>query len=432
MPDPIDPSRPRRIAIVGGGISGLGAAHHLAGRGCEIVLFEAERRLGGHARTVLAGRDGTVPVDTGFIVFNRATYPNLIALFEELDVPIAPSDMSFGASIRGGRLEYGLRDLRAVFTQKRNLCDPRFLRMIRDVLRFNAQAADMVGDDPDLGELLRRLRTGPWFRDFYLLPLSGAIWSSPARRILQFPARALIRFFQNHHLLSHTGQHRWYTVRGGSVEYVRRLEAALRRRGVTVRTGASVTAIRRSAQGPEVHCAGGLPERFDEVILATHSDDALRLLADPAPQVGAALRAIAYQPNRAVLHRDPSVMPIRRGAWASWNYAETAEGTADRIDLTYWMNSLQPLPRDDPLFVTLNGNRRIREDLIHDEVEFRHPVFTRAALAAQETLRAANGTGGTWLCGAWMRNGFHEDGLASGLDVARAVAAPPARAIAAE
>ncbi len=413
------PSGPRRVAIIGGGISGLAAAWLLKDS-AQVVLYEAEPRLGGHARTVTAGKRGDQPVDTGFIVFNRANYPHLVSMFEALDVPVAASDMTFGASFDAGRFEYGLRDLRSVFAQPRNACDPRFLGMIRDILRFNARALAMAKeDDQPLGALLDRLGTGAWFRDRYLLPLSGAIWSTPSEAILDFPARALLRFFDNHALLHHSGQHRWLTVRGGSVEYVRRLEAALTRAGVDLRPGTPVRAIRRHAHGVEI-AAGGAVELADEVILATHSDDALALLADPSRCEAEGLGAVRYQPNRAVLHADPSVMPRRRRVWSSWNYREPAS-RLERIDLTYWMNSLQPIPADDPVFVTLNPTRAIREEAIYDETVFRHPVYDLAAERGRQRLRATNGTRRTWFCGAWMRDGFHEDGYASAVDVVEAL-----------
>lgn len=416
-------SATRRIAIIGGGISGMGAAH-LLGKAHSVVLFEAERRLGGHARTVLAGKRGDQPVDTGFIVFNYANYPHLAQLFAELDVPVVKSDMSFGASLRGGALEYGLRDVRAVFAQKRNIANPAYLRMLRDVFRFNARAL-RVACDPSMtvAEFLRVLGTGDWFRDYYLLPLSGAIWSSPPQGILDFPARAMIEFFNNHALLSHTGQHQWYTVNGGSAQYVSRLQNSLAASGVDIRLGAAVQAVRRTPGGAVVKARGAGWEPFDEVVLATHADDSLRLLSDADAHERAALAAVEYQPNQAVLHADSRLMPKRRACWSSWVYTETVAETSDRIDLTYWMNSLQPIPMDDPLFVTLNSTRAIRDELIHDAVTFRHPVYTPEALRAQELIGAANGANQTWFCGAWMKNGFHEDGLASAVDVARAMRA---------
>ncbi|EPX83365.1 NAD(P)/FAD-dependent oxidoreductase [Salipiger mucosus] len=420
---PLDPhsTTPRSIAVIGGGISGMGAALML-GDDHRVTLYEAEPRLGGHARTLMAGKRGDQPVDTGFIVFNRANYPHMVSLFERLEVPIAASDMSFSASLRGGEMEYGLQNLAALFAQRRNAVNPRFLRMIRDILRFNARAVEESRDPTlTLGDFLERLGTGPWFRDYYLLPLSGAIWSTPTEKILDFPAQALVRFFDNHALLHHTGQHQWYTVRGGSVQYVTRMTEALRAQGADLRTGAPIAGVRRTVSGVEVRAEGGEWEHYDEVVFATHSDDTLRLLSDATPSESAALGKIRYQPNRVVLHADPRMMPRRRACWSSWNYTEDARKEMNAIDLTYWMNRLQPIPQDDPLFVTLNSTREIREDLIHDETTMRHPVYDMGALEGQAEVRAMNGRAGTWFCGAWMRNGFHEDGLASAVEVAEAL-----------
>ncbi len=415
------PLAPRRVAIVGGGISGLAAAWCLRDE-AHVTLYEAAPRLGGHARTVTAGRNGDQPVDTGFIVFNRVNYPHMCAMFAELGVPVTDSSMSFGASFGQGRFEYGLRNMGALFARRRNACDPRFLRMLRDIFRFNARARDLAErEDLALGDFLDRLGTGAWFRDRYLLPLSGAIWSTPAAGILDFPARALVRFFDNHALLHHSGQHQWLTVEGGSVEYVRRLRDALSRAGVDLRPGTPVRSVRRHAEGVEI-MAGGEVEHADEVILATHSDDALSLLSDPSETERQALSSIRYQPNRAVLHADPSVMPTRRAVWSSWNYCEP-ERPGQAISLTYWMNSLQPIPESDPHFVTLNPTRPIAEELTYDETTFRHPVYDLAAEAGRERIRALNGTRRTWFCGAWMRDGFHEDGFASAVDVVRAMGA---------
>lgn len=413
----------RRIAVIGGGISGLGAARLLS-RDHSVTLFEANSRLGGHARTIVAGKRGDQPVDTGFIVFNYANYPLLTQMFDELDVPVTKSDMSFGASVRGGRLEYGLTNLRSVFAQLRNAADPRFLRMLRDVMRFNARALE-TSKTPGMtiGGLLDALGTGDWFRDYYLLPLSGAIWSTPKQKILDFPAEAMIRFFENHALLSHTGQHQWYTVEGGSREYVTRVETALRNSGAELRLGCPVQSVRRTMTGPEVRTEGHGWEAFDEVILATHSDDSLALLADPTVDEQSALSNIRYQPNTVTLHADPAVMPSNRRAWASWNYREAQGQVGDALDLTYWMNRLQPIPQDDPMFVTLNATRKIDPALIYDEVTLRHPVYDTEAFAAQKDIARINGDRNTWYCGAWRRNGFHEDGLASAVDVVEALTA---------
>ncbi|PWK59749.1 NAD(P)/FAD-dependent oxidoreductase [Roseicyclus mahoneyensis] len=421
---------PKRIAVIGAGISGMAAAYHLADTH-KITLFEAEGRLGGHARTIVAGKRGDQPVDTGFIVFNHVNYPHLTRLFAELDVPVAKSDMSFAASIGGGQIEYGLRSLSALFAQKSNLARPGFLRMVRDLMRFNAQAEVLATDATiTIGALMDEMRMGRWFRDYYLTPISGAIWSTPKEEIMDFPAQALVRFFRNHHLLQASGQHQWWTVRGGSIEYVKRLEAAMRAKGVEIRLSAPIAAVKRGAAGVEIQREGHW-EQFDEVVFATHSDDSLRMLADPTPAEAAALGAVRYQPNTAVLHADPRAMPKRRVTWSSWNYTERPGFEGGPIDLTYWMNCLQPIPEDDPLFVTLNSRAPIDTRLIYDTAEFRHPVYDLPALAAQGTIRAMNGDNNTWFCGAWMKNGFHEDGYGSAMDVVEGMAARDGAAVAA-
>lgn len=433
MPFEYGAAAPKKIAIIGAGISGMGAAHMLAGDH-HVTLFEAEPRLGGHARTIIAGKRGDQPVDTGFIVFNYANYPHLAALFDELGVPVVKSNMSFGASISGGKLEYGLASLAAVFAQKRNMADPRFLKMLRDITKFNAKGLDLAKAHPDLtiGEFLRKLRTGEWFYNYYLGPLSGAIWSTPTEQILDFPAYAMMDFFDNHALLAYSGQHQWYTVQGGSIEYVRRLEASLKRKGVELKLGAPIEGVRRPGIGVEVKAYGAEWEAFDEVVFATHSDDSLRMLSDAHPDETRALGKIAYQPNDIILHADEAVMPKRKLCWSSWIYSEDAHKTNDRIDLTYWMNNLQPIPHDDPHFVTLNTTRQIREELIYDQVTLRHPVYDLAALQGQREVAQMNGARNTWFCGAWMKNGFHEDGLSSAVDVVEAMRSSSALQIAAQ
>ena len=407
MPFEARASDPKKIAVIGAGISGMGAAHMLS-EDHHVTLFEAEPRLGGHARTIVAGKNGDQPVDTGFIVFNYANYPHLAQLFKSLDVPVTKSNMSFGASLDGGRIEYALATVGSIFAQKRNLVNPRFLRMLADIAKFNKHALDATRDRSlCLGAFLDQLGTGEWFRDYYLLPLTGAIWSTPTEKVMDFPAHALVQFMENHALLSVSGQHQWYTVQGGSIEYVRRLEASMTSRGVTLRLGAPIDAVRRGVTGAEVKATGAEWEQFDEVVFATHSDDTLRLLSDATGLEKSALGAIRYQPNRVVLHADASIMPKRRVCWSSWNYTESAAKE-------------------------LNTTRPIREDLIYDECTLRHPVYDLEALAAQETLRDMNGTHRTWFCGAWMKNGFHEDGLGSAVDVVEAIRARNAVAVAAE
>lgn len=420
MPFEFAPHAPLKIAVIGGGVSGMGAAYMLSA-GHHVTLFENEARLGGHARTVIAGRNGDQPVDTGFIVFNHANYPRLTAMFDALDVPVMKSDMSFGVSAGGGKVEYALSSLGSLFAQKRNVVNPNFLRMLVDILRWNARAVDAAADPSmTLAELMRRLNLGEWFQRYYLLPFSGAIWSTPLEQMLSFPAQALTRFFQNHHLLSIYGQHQWYTVKGGSIEYVRRLETAMRAQGCEIRTAAPVAGVRRLSEGVELRTKGGTWERFDRVVFGCHSDDALAMLADPSAEETALLGAIRYQPNRAVLHRDPAIMPRRKSCWGSWTYTSRDEDPMAPVGITYWMNSLQPdIARDDLILGSLNPTSQIRDELIFEETSFRHPVFDRAALEAQPRLQAIQGRRNTWYCGAYMRNGFHEDGYSSAVDVAQ-------------
>ncbi len=403
------------------------AAAHLLATDHSVVLFESENRLGGHARTVLAGKRGDQPVDTGFIVFNKVNYPNMVALFEKLDVPIVESSMSFGASIKGGWMEYGTGTNSAFVAQARNVVRPQFWRMFRDMLHFNKNALAISQGDSGpgltIGDLLDRLGTGQWFRDYYITPLSGAIWSTPTQGILDFPAQAMIRFFENHNLLGISGQHQWYTVKGGSIEYVRRLGAAMEAQGIEIRLNTRVAGVRRVDGGVFVRAEGGEWEVFDDVVMASHSDQSLAMLSDATSAERAALSAIRYQPNTAVLHCDPSVMPKRKKVWSSWVYTEPKDARTDRIDLTYWMNSLQPIPQDDPMFVTLNPNRAPRDEFIYETNTFHHPVYDLPAIKAQATIRAMNGTANTWFAGAWMHNGFHEDGLVSALDVVAGIKA---------
>ncbi|MEL6684018.1 MAG: FAD-dependent oxidoreductase [Pseudomonadota bacterium] len=432
MPFETGTAVPRKVAVIGAGISGMGAAHALA-KDHRVVLFEAETRLGGHARTRMAGKNRDLAVDTGFIVFNYANYPNLTKLFDHLDVPVIKSNMSFGASFSGGRMEYGLASMNALFAQRSNIASPKFLRMVRDILKFNAKGLEASQDETlTIGELLKKLNLSDYFRDHYLLPFSGAIWSTPKEKILDFPAYAMMRFFDNHALLSATGQHQWYTVDGGSREYVTRLGADMMQRGIDIRLGAPIDAVRRTQTGAEVKIHGADWESFDEVIFATHSDDTLRMLSDATAVEKSVLGAVRYQPNKVVLHSDTSIMPKRRQVWSSWIYSEDAQRTDTEINLTYWMNSLQPWLKGQDMMVTLNSNRPIKEELIWDEVTLRHPVYDLEAIAAQQAAAAMNGSNRTWFCGAWMKNGFHEDGLSSALDVVHALNALDHMQLAAE
>ncbi|MGR3762166.1 NAD(P)/FAD-dependent oxidoreductase [Roseobacteraceae bacterium NS-SX3] len=416
------PPQPRqRIAIVGGGISGLAAAWLLSPRH-QVTLFEAAPRLGGHARTVMAGRRGDQPVDTGFIVFNHVTYPHLTAMFRELGVPVEKSQMTFGATIGDGQIEYALHSLPGLFGQRRNLTRPAFFRMLRDILRFNAKAVQAAGSDSvTIGELVQDLKLGDWFQRYYLMPICGAIWSTPPEEIRSFPARSLVQFFLNHALLSATKDHQWWTVKGGSTEYVTRLERHLAATGCTLRPGAPVRSVQRHALGATIRLPDGETQEFDQVVMACHSDDALRLLARPTAAERSALGDLPYQDNRVILHRDPAQMPRRRACWSAWVYKADARDTNPAIGVTYWMNKLQNIPEDDPLFISLNPVSPVQEDSIYDEVTFRHPVFDRAALKAQERIAQIQGENRTWYAGAYLRHGFHEDGFVSAVRVARAL-----------
>ena len=422
----------KKIAIIGGGISGLGAAYALS-KTYQVTLYEAENRLGGHARTILSGENGQQPVNTGFIVFNYPNYPELSQLFAELNVPVAKSDMSFGASLKNGKIEYALRNFDAIFAQRKNVLNPQFMKMVWDINRFNTIGLTVADDESlTIGQFLKRLKTGDWFRDYYLLPLSGAIWSTPTEKILDFPAYAMLQFFKNHALLSRSGQHQWYTVKGGSREYVSRLENALVQKQVEIRLNTPVASVTRHTANIVIKTYSSEPQTFDEVVFATHSDDTLAILSDPSKMEERSLASIKYQNNDVVLHADVSVMPKLYKCWSSWVYTEREDKSTDKIDLTYWMNSLQPIPLNDPLFVTLNSTRNIDQNKIYDQVTMRHPVYDLGVLSAQKDISMNNGQNRTWFSGAWMKNGFHEDGLSSGLDVARSILAKHVLPVAAE
>lgn len=413
------PVTTQRIAVIGGGISGLAAAYLLAPHNA-VTVFEAALKLGGHARTVKAGMRGDQLVDTGFIVFNYTNYPHLTRMFQELDVPVAKSDMSFGASINDGTIEYGLGDLRALTAQRKNLLRPGFARMVRDILRFNALAEGLAKDESTtIGELMAALKLGDWFQRFYLMPLCGAIWSTPPNEIRNFPARALVQFFRNHALLSTSGQHQWWTVDGGSTEYVRRLEHHLRGRGVAIRTGTPVHSVARNGEQSTVHSSAGPHAPFDQVVFACHSDQALKLIAQPTPQERDALSAIRFQDNQVFLHRDVNQMPKRKAVWSSWVYKADTTKPEPSMGVTYWMNRLQNIPEGDPLFVSLNPSQTIPDHMIYDQKTFRHPVFDGPALRAQNKLKEIQGHNNTWFAGAYTRHGFHEDGFASAVRIAR-------------
>jgi uncharacterized protein len=425
----------QRIAVIGSGIAGLAAASRLtqAGRDVWVTLFEAEQRCGGHAHTVdvtlpdAQGRPVTHGVDTGFLVFNRCTYPGLCQLFDELGVETAPSEMSFSVQDRarvGRALEWSGHDLSTVFAQRRNLFSPSFLGMLRDMLRFNREATALAlnGSAEQLsgqtiGDFLDERGYGPMFRQGYLLPMIAAIWSCPARQMLAFPLGTLVHFCHNHGLLQITNRPQWYTVAGGSRQYVRKLIDSISE----VRTACPVHEVRRTPQnGIALRSAGGT-ESFDAVVLACHPDQALRILGGGASaEERQTLGAIRFQDNRAVLHTDSTLLPSQRKVWAAWNYERSPNPAQEdrQVCLHYLINQLQPLPFADPVIVSLNPVRDPREDLVLRQFSYAHPVFDQAALSAQQRLPHLQGQHNTWFCGAWTGYGFHEDGLRSGHEAA--------------
>lgn len=408
----------RRIAVIGGGISGLSAAWLLS-QAHTVTLFEADDRLGGHANTAEApGLHGAVPVDTGFIVYNEPNYPNFTALLDWLGVASRPADMALSVSLDDGAFEYSSFGALGIFAQKRNLFSARFWGMLRDVGRFYRQGPkDLAGLEAPLTSLEDYLEEKGYcqaFRDDHLLPQAAAIWSTPLSAIREYPAAALIRFFQNHGMMSVFGRGLWRTVEGGSRSYVQALKAAFHGQ---VRTGEAVAGLRRDAAGVTVQLASGGLERFDEVVIATHADTALELLEDPTPQERRLLSPFRYSKNRVVLHTDPALMPKRRRAWTSWNHIGR-RGEAGEGCVTYWMNRLQGIKDAPDLFVTLNPTKDIPPEKTIRTEAYDHPLFDAAAIAAQGELWDLQGVNRTWFCGSYFGHGFHEDGLQAGLAVA--------------
>jgi predicted NAD/FAD-binding protein len=416
-----------RTAIIGSGISGLGCAHFLH-RHDEITLFEQHDRVGGHTHTVTVPELATgraVPIDTGFMVFNYETYPQLTRLFGELKVPVKKTDMSFSVRHEDTGLEFCGSSLNHLFCQRRNLLRPSFYRMLRQIDRFNHEAVaaleDSAIDAQTLADYVRARGYGADFLDLYLVPMSSAVWSTPPAKMLQFPARTLLRFFHNHGFLGLHTQHQWWTVGGGSHEYVKRMTAPWRNR---IRTGSKVVRVRREGGGVLVTTANGATEHFDRVILASHGHESLALLADPTPGEARLLREFQYQPNTATLHTDASVMPRTKRAWSAWNYsiARDAAGAIEPMTI-YWMNRLQGVSDRENYFVSINGAGRLNPAKVLRTIAYEHPLFTLGAVRAQAEIPALNtaarGTTETYFCGAWTRYGFHEDGFLSAVNVAR-------------
>ncbi len=417
-------SQRKRIAVIGSGISGLSAAW-LLDQSADVTLFEADSRLGGHANTVsvdLPGKD-TIAVDTGFIVYNERNYPNLVALFKHLGVETTASDMSFAASISGGRLEYSGSNISGLFGQRSNLLRPRFWRMVRDVMRFYKTAPDLLHDGSlegvSLGDYLDQNNYSQSFIDDHLLPMGAAIWSTTASDMRAYPLQAFIRFFVNHGLVQLADRPQWRTVKGGSREYVSRIKAQFKG---TVVVNSQIAAVRRDGDGVKLLDRSGLMSAFDDVVIATHADQALALLGDADSDERAVLGAFEYTRNTAVLHSDINLMPKRRNVWSSWNYlSEPGSLGTEQLCVTYWMNRLQNIDDATPLFVTLNPSRPIDPAKLIRTFDYAHPLFDTKALEAQKLLWSLQGRRNTWFCGAHFGSGFHEDGLQSGLAVAEAL-----------
>lgn len=415
-----------RIAVVGSGISGTGAAWLLSQLN-TVDVYEADRVLGGHACTIDVTVDGmTFPVDAGFMVFNRRTYPNLIRFFERLGVHHKETDMSFSAQIADEQIEWSGTSLDTVFAQRKNIANPRFLRMLADVVRFSHDAERLLADASleqlTLGGLLEREGYSAGFTDWYLIPMGAAIWSTPPGKMLDYPAASFLRFCNNHGLLHISGKPTWMSVLGGSRTYVR---AAAETFSGEVHTDEPVERVERVASGVRVHTAHRA-ETYDAVILAAHAPDALALLGEGArDEERTILSAFPYQPNAVALHTDASFMPRERRAWASWNwFAEGGEMSRERLTLTYWANSLQDLPAAvRPVMETLNPHVSYAPGSVVHAMSFEHPVFSEDAIAAQRALGSVQGVGGVWFTGAWQRYGFHEDGLLSAVRVSEALGA---------
>jgi predicted NAD/FAD-binding protein len=408
-----------RIAVVGAGISGLACAWLLARRHA-VTLFEADSRLGGHTHTVdVSLGEVTHPVDTGFLVYNDRTYPQLIRMFGHLGVEAHAAEMSFSVRIGAGELEWAGTNLASVFAQRRNLVSPRFLGMLREVVRFNREATRLASSGAPLkgtlGEFLDAGGYGAALRNLYLLPMAACIWSTPSTRINRFPLRTFVEFCHNHGLLAITNRPQWKSVAGGGREYVRRLAAGI----PDVRVATPVRQVRRDDAGVVITTDAG-PERFDEVVLATHTDQALRLLERPTPEERSVLGAIPYQPNRALLHTDARLLPRRPRAWAAWNFhAPREEESEAPVSLSYLINKLQRLPFRQPVIVTLNPSEPPRDESVIAEFSYDHPTFLEGSDEAKRRVPGLQGRHHTWFCGAWTRHGFHEDGLASAVTVAR-------------
>ena len=408
-----------KIAVIGGGIAGMSNAWALS-KIHDVVLFEKASRIGGHSRTIdIAIDDKNVPVDTGFIVFNRPNYPNLLALFEHFNVPVVKSAMSFGVSLNGGAFEYGTEGVQGFLGQRSNLFKPRFWRMFLDIIKFNRSAKRISRDAMTLRELLDEMGLGQDFRTRYLLPMAASIWSTPKDKMLEYPAQTFLNFFDNHGLLTLFDQPQWYTVEGGSREYVRKIVDDF---DGDIRLSTQITQVIRSSDGVSISFENAETEVFDRVVFACHADQTRALIGDIDEKERAVIGRFGFQENRVLTHTDTAFMPNRKKCWSSWVYLESGRSTQG-VSLSYWMNNLQPLGTDQPVIVTLNPETDPKQDELVDTWKTDHPLFDHNAIRAQTELGGLQGYRHTYYCGAWTGYGFHEDGLRSGLDVAEQIGA---------
>ncbi len=411
-----------RLAIIGSGIAGMGAAHFLK-QNFDITIFEKANYIGGHTNTVYVEENNQqVPIDTGFMVFNRITYPNLLRLFRQLDVPIQKTCMSFSVRDSKANLEYCGTGLNGLFRQRRNLFNARFIRMLLSINRFNQDAPAVLSspayENVTIGEFVEQKGYGADFLNKYLVPMSGAVWSTPPEKMLEFPAKTLIRFFYNHGFLGLSTQHQWYTPTGGSEEYKKRLIAPFRDR---IRLNEKIESVSITSGKPQINFKNGSWEIFDKVLFACHGDQALKLIHNPSAKQKELLGAFTYQYNHVYLHKDKKVMPKIKGVWSSWNYRMEVEREKIKAPTTiYWMNRLQNLKSRNNYFVSLNDPNMVRDRYIVKEIHYEHPLFDQAAITAQSSLPELNeNSSPLYFCGSYFRYGFHEDALTAAVDVSK-------------
>lgn len=407
-----------KIAIIGSGISGLASSYLLKDK-YEVTLFEKNDYFGGHSNTQNISHSGQeIPVDTGFIVFNHRTYKNLVPFFNELGVKTEASDMSFGISIKNKNLEYSGQNLASIFAQKKNIFSPKYLKMIRDILKFNSYSRlhyQDISNNVTLADYLEQIKVGEYFKKYYLLPMSGAIWSCPLATMLKYPAASFLSFFYNHGLLTVTDQPIWYTVSGGSKEYVKKI---INQEKIKTKFG-EITQIEKVEDQYLIVDKAGNREKFNIIILASAANISAKLLEKIAPKPSKILKKFKYQKNSAILHKDQSLMPVNKKAWASWVYmADESKNNNNNISVTYWMNNLQNIEHKYPTFVTLNPITEIAAQDIFYQTSYHHPIFDNEAIQAQSEIKQSQGKNNIYIAGAYLRYGFHEDGIISALNIA--------------